>query len=432
MFRHCVRRKRDASEAIGRRGRCLNGRGELVCLVMGALLAACTHLPIDGPHHRDITDGAVTSLVSDRAAIVFAYALVDINKNVLEQQAEVGPGSFFKTFGTRSGPAPVIRVGVGDVVQVSIFESTAGGLFIPAEAGVRPGNFVTIPPQQVDSSGAIIIPYAGSIRAADRTIPEIQDEIVSKLSNRAIEPQVVVTLAEQNATEVTVVGDAGANKFRIRPSGERVLDIISRAGGPRYPGYELFVTLQRKKRTATVYFPTLVRNPAENVFVAPGDTIYVYREQQKFVAVGALGAGGQTSGLTGQFAFEQEKLSLNEAVAKAGGLLDARANPGQVFLYRIEYRHALENMGVRLTNFRPEQKLIPTVYRANFRDPSSFFFAQSFAMRHKDVVYVSNADAVEVSKFLGYVRTITSTVSGVASDIALTKNAGKQVVLSSP
>ena len=66
--------------------------------------------------------------------------------------------------------------------------------------------------------------------------------------------------------------------------------------------------------------------------------IYVYREQQKYVAIGALGSTTLTTGLTGQYAFEQEKLSLNEAVAKAGGLLDSRANPGQVFLYRMEYR----------------------------------------------------------------------------------------------
>src|SRR5262245_37144785 len=95
-------------------------RGELLSAIVGVLLGACTKLPIDGPHHRDITNGAATALVSDRDAIVFDYALLDINKNVLEHQAEIGPGSFFKTFGTGSGPVPVIRVGVGDVVQVSI------------------------------------------------------------------------------------------------------------------------------------------------------------------------------------------------------------------------------------------------------------------------------------------------------------------------
>ncbi len=399
--------------------------GWIVGLVVGTLVAACTQLPVDGPHHRDITTNASASLISDRHEVVLDYALVDISKSVLEYAVDVGPGSFFRTFGAASGPAPIIRVGVGDVVQVSVFESSAGGLFIPAEAGVRPGNFVTIPPQQVDRTGTINVPYAGAIQASGRTPTEIQRDIESKLANRAIEPQVVVTLTEQNATEVSVVGDVlgAANRFRVRLGGERVLDMISKAGGLKFPGHELFVTLQRNKKRSTVYFPTLVNSPNENIYVAPGDTLYVFREQQKFVALGALGTVGQTQGLTAQFAFEQERLSLNEAVAKAGGLLDARANPGQVFLYRVEYREALEKMGVGLGKFPASQKLIPTVYRANFRDPSSFFFAQGFMMRNKDVIYVSNADSVEVVKFLDYLRAITSTVSGVAGDAVLTKDA---------
>ena len=117
-----------------------------------------------------------------------------------------------------------------------------------------------------------------------------------------------MAISEQNATEVTIVGDAvsGANKFKIRPSGDRVLDIVSKAGGLKYPGFETFVTLQRGKKRSTVYFPNLINRPDENIFVTPGDTLYLYREQQRFVAVGALGSVGQTQGLTGQFAFEQE------------------------------------------------------------------------------------------------------------------------------
>jgi polysaccharide biosynthesis/export protein len=388
------------------------------------LAAACT-LPVDGPRHRDITNGASASLVADRHAVAVDYALVDINRAVVEHAVDVGPSSFFGTFGQRPGPPPVIRVGVGDVLQVTVFEATAGGLFVPAEAGVRPGNFVTLPPQQVNRSGTINVPYAGTIRVAGRTLAEIERSIEMELSNRAIEPQIVVSLTEQNATEVAVVGDVitGANKFRVRAGGERVLDMISKAGGIKFPGYDSFVTLQRGKKRATVYFPTLVNKPAENIYVMPGDTIYVYREQQKFVAFGALASVGQTQGLTAQFAFEQEKLSLNEAIAKAGGLLDSRANPGQVFLYRVEYRHVLEKMGIDLRPFPPEQKLIPTVYRVNFRDPSSFFVAQAFPVRHKDVIYVANADSVEVVKFLDYARAVTSTISGVASDAVLTKDA---------
>jgi polysaccharide export outer membrane protein len=41
-------------------------------------------------------------------------------------------------------------------------------------------------------------------------------------------------------------------------------------------------------------------------------------------------------------------------------------------------------------------------------------------MRHKDIIYVSNADSIEVVKFLDYVSAITGTVSGVANDAGLT------------
>jgi len=396
--------------------------GGLLCLLLSAALAGCSQLPLAGPTQRTIVREASSSLLTERRDVALDYVLLDIDQNVLEHVLPAGPGSFFSTFGSGHGPAPTIRVGVGDVIQVTVFESGAGGLFIPAEAGVRPGNFVTLPAQTVDRNGTITVPYAGEIRAAQRTLQEIQRDIESKLANRAIEPQIIVSFVEQNATEVAVVGDVinAANKFKIRLGGERVLDMISRAGGIKYPGYESFVTLQRKGRQATLYFPRLISTPAENVFVAPGDSIYVYREQQKYVAVGALGTAGQAFGLAGQFTFDQEKLSLNEGVAKAGGLLDTRADPRQVFLYRLEFRDSLEKMGVDVSKFTPEQRLIPAIYRANYRDPSSFFFAQQFPMRHKDVIYVANADSIEFVKFLNYVTAITSTVSGVALDATTT------------
>jgi polysaccharide export outer membrane protein len=375
---------------------------------------------VDGPNHRAIELGASTTLSAERHTVALDYALVDVTSNVLEYSVNIGPDSFFKTFGSRPGPAPIIRVGVGDVVQVTVFESSAGGLFIPAEAGVRPGNFVTFPSQLVDRSGHITVPFAGDVQASGRSLTAIQKDIEAKLQNRAIEPQVIVSLLQQNATEVAVVGDVlnGANKFPVRFNGDRVLDMISKAGGLRFPGYELFVTLQRGGKRATVYFPNLVNNPPENIYVQPGDMLYVYREQQRFVAVGALVG----SGTTGQIAFDQEKLSLNEAIAKAGGLLDVRADARQVFLYRVEDRAVLTAMKVNLERFPRGQKLIPTVYRANFRDPSSFFVGQRFPVRHKDIIYVATADSVEVVKFLNYLRAISSTVSGVAIEGATTRD----------
>lgn len=393
-----------------------------ITLLLALMLSGCSQLPMTGPNYRDIDRGAKASLTNSRDAIAIDYALVDIDAAVLSTLDEVGTPSFFKTFGAHRGPAPVLRIGVGDVLQVSVFESAAGGLFVPAEAGVRPGNYVSIPNQSVSRDGTISVPYAGPVPAAGRTVPELERDIEKRLSSRAIEPQVVVTWAEQNATAVTVISEGGSNKLKINVAGERVLDMISRAGSMRYPGYELFVTLQRRSQRATVYFPTLINNPDENIFVQPGDTLYVFRQPQKFVAVGALGNSLQTAGNTSLFAFEQERLSLNEALGKAGGLQDTRANTSQVFLYRNESREALTRMGVDISKFPPNQTIIPTIYRSNFRDPSSFFFASKFAMRNKDVIYVANSDSTEVTKFATYVRTISSTVSGVGTDIATTRD----------
>src|SRR6204780_4394271 len=120
-----------------------------------------------------------------------AYGLVRLTPKVINVLDEYGPRTLSGVFGDHR-PPPEIHFGIGDVVSVTIFEAAAGGLFIPAEGGVRPGNFITLPNQNVDTSGNISIPYAGAIRAAGRTPSEVQGDIVDKLKNRAIEPQAVV------------------------------------------------------------------------------------------------------------------------------------------------------------------------------------------------------------------------------------------------
>lgn len=83
-------------------------------------------------------------------------------------------------------------VGVGDVVQVTIFETSADG--------ARAGNSVTLPAQTIGPKGTFPVPYAGEINAAGRSIPEIRRNVETKLATRAINPGVVVTHLEKNAT----------------------------------------------------------------------------------------------------------------------------------------------------------------------------------------------------------------------------------------
>jgi len=380
-------------------------------------LSACSELPDSGPSARDVVSHASASIKA--AEDVFQYALVDLSKGVLPYVVDPGPGSLLRTFGAGHSGPPEIKVGVGDTVQVTLFESQAGGLFIPQDAGARPGNYVQLPAETIDSKGYISVPYAGPIMALNRTTKEIQADIVEKLTHRAIEPQALVSILSQTSTQVTVVGEVNnPNKVNVNPAGDRILDVIARTGGIRDPGYETFVTLQRGSKKSTVYFPNLIKNATENIFVAPRDTVYVYQYQRAFTAFGATGQSGQ-------YKFQQENMTLTDAVGRAGGLLDARSDPGQVFVYRIENRSALEKMGVDTSKFPNGATMVPTIYRVNFRDPSGYFAATTFPMRDQDILYVDNADYVELTKFISLITSVTSGVASATSGAATSTGAVK-------
>ena len=339
------------------------------------------------------------------------YSLVKLTSNVIDVLDRAAP-RLSSEFADRRPPKALV-LGVGDGVHVSIFEAGSGGLFIPAQASVRPGNFIDLPIQHIDNNGNITVPYAPPIRAAGRTPQDVQQSIVAALKNRAIDPQAVVSLAEQRTSLVSVLGDVKqAGRFPANAAGEHVLDAIARAQGPESQGFDEWVVLERAGRRASVPFGALVYEPSNNIWVQPNDTIYLYREPQTFVVFGASGrqaTSGNGIPPPSQIAFDAWRISLAEAVAKAGGLSDDRADPAAVFLYRGETRRVAELMGVDVSKFNGP--LIPVIYLIDFRDPAGYFMATKFAMRNKDVIYVSNAFAVESTKAMTYFRTIVGTVN---------------------
>jgi polysaccharide biosynthesis/export protein len=356
-------------------------------------LAGCTVMPTSGPLRGDVITHDVKGPEN------LPYALVAVTPPVIDVLAH-SQTRFAEIFRGKPRPAE-IRFGIGDVVSVTIFEAAAGGLFIPLEASVRPGNFVTLPNQNVDTNGNISVPYAGAIRAQGRTPPEVQQEIVDRLKNRAIEPQAVVALVDQRTSLISVLGDVNtASRFPANWAGERILDAVTRAGGPKSQGFDTWVMLERNGKLATLPFGALIYDPTNNIYEQPNDTIYLYREPQTFVAFGATGQQGQ-------FNFDAWRVSLAEAVGKAGGLNDKMADPGSVFLYRGEPREVAVRLGIDVTKFATP--LIPVIYHVNFRDPSGYFLATKMQIRNKDVLYISNASTVETAKFMEYLRLIIAT-----------------------
>ena len=376
------------------------GRRAFLLLPLALALPGCGFISNSGPRSNAVMAGASQQSGDAGTPNVprEAYSMITLSPAVVARLARDARPSQFgaNLLGLLPQATPL---GMGDIVGVTIFEAQAGGLFIPAEPGARPGNFITLPAQQIDGSGTISVPFAGAIRAAGRTPAQIERTIIQRLAQRALEPQVVVSLQERRAAHVSVVGDVNQSlRFPLDPGGERLLGALARAMGPKFPTYETVLTLQRGGVSDQAILSDILSDPALNIELRSGDTVLVTREPRYFVALGAVGQTASITQLNRRITFDDRRLSLTEAIARAGGLQDDRANPSSVFLYRMENAQALRAAGIAVAPAAGET--VPTIYRADFADPSMFFLAQRFPMRHEDTIFVSNAPATDLEKFL--------------------------------
>src|ERR1700722_14226834 len=128
----------------------------VLAVVAVALLPACTLLPGTGPY-SDAVNGNATAGV--RSTTPLPYALVDVTADTIGLLSQPNLITFKGEFSDKR-PKPTQVVGVGDVLNITIFEASSGGLFTPSQsAGARPGNFVDLPAQAVDQRGSIYVPY---------------------------------------------------------------------------------------------------------------------------------------------------------------------------------------------------------------------------------------------------------------------------------
>lgn len=270
-----------------------------------------------------------------------------------------------------------------------------------ATAG-RPGT--AIPAQPVGPDGTITIPYAGRVIAAGRTATELGRRIEALLSPIAIDPQALVIVQRGAGSAVTVAGDAvkGA-RVPLSPGGLRLLDVIAAAGGADAPVQATHVRLSRGGVTATVPLSVLIADPQQNIFARPGDVLILSRVPQ---TISVFGAAGRNASIT----FDTERLSLAEALAKGGGLLDQRADPSAIFVMRYEPAELVRALGQPVAARAPAG-LSPVVYRLDLADAKSYLLAKRFPVRDQDIVFVAEAKLVPITRALQALSQISGPVS---------------------
>ena len=374
-------------------------RSSVVLLAGVVALAGCSSLPADGPLARDVVEQARDGGTPAGAR---RYEVVDIDSAAVSVLRRRLPDGFSAHFGDYR-PSADLRIGVGDYVSVTVWEAGANGLFSAPLATDRfstGAKSATVPDQAVGRDGMITVPYAGRIQARGLTTAAVQAEVEKALEGKAIQPQVLVNISRSVSNTVTVTGEvAGGARVPLTQKGDRVLDVVATAGGVRAPVNETMVRLSRGATTVSVPMARVVGSPRENVYVQPGDVLTLVRDPQSFLAYGATGRNEKIP-------FDADSVSLAEALAKVGGILDYRADPAGVFVFRYEPPTIAREL-------RPGSPLlrngwVPVVYRLNLRDPASLFLAQSFRVFNKDVLYVSNAPFTELQKVFDVFNTVSS------------------------
>ncbi len=392
-------------------------RPGLALLVMTAM-SACATLPRNGPTGSQITHDATKAndigyqIVDIAPANIAALSTVDVPSGALATLAADG---FVDTL----GPGDVLSVEIYEV-GVSLFGGRAniagGGAGMTGGGDAPSANGETLGGITVDRNGNITIPYVGTIQVTGLTLAQVQQRILAGLRGKSQSPQVIVSLRSNVANTVVVMGAVTApRRIALTLARERLLDVIADTGGISRAAQsgastatgtgtqDSIVRFTRYGRTVEQPLDSIVSGSPDDLVLLGGDRIELIRQPRTFTVFGAIDRISQVP-------FESRTLTLAEALARAGGPNDGRADPRSVFVFRLPAGAA------SLTPKQPgavPETVRPIVYRIDMLRAQNYFLAQQFAMRDKDVVYIANASANQPLKLVQALGQLFSPVIAV-------------------
>lgn len=368
-----------------------------LALSIFALLAGCSTLPRDGPSGRAVDRGAST------ADSQGSYQIVDLTIESSERIKRTPP-RFMGTLANAGTEGASGLIGPGDTLAVSIFEP--GGSLFGGSSGstVRSGN-QTLPALSVDSSGAVGVPFGGRVNVAGLSAAEAGQAIRRALVGKVANPQVVVSIAENNYNAVTVLGEVRQpGRAPLTSNADRILDVIAAAGGSARPVDDVLVSIQRGGQTFSAPLTAVTTQFNENVRLSRGDQVNLVYRPRRYSTFGAVGA-------VADITMDAGPITLANAISRVGGLDTNSANARSVLVFRVERPEVAQALGVTQP---PAPEGVPIVYRLNLEDASGFFIAGNFVIESGDVLYVPRSGSAELSKFFTLVQSVTRVIYDVS------------------
>jgi len=387
----------------------------VLALLMPLSLCACASLGRSGPTAEAVKSAGKETYTNAQIQVV------EVTDQVARQALAANRASLFSQTLGDAPPAGTI-IGRGDVLAISIWEAPPAVLFgssasfgngdasalLASAAGT--GLKTSLPDMMVDDHGQIKVPFAGTITAAGRSPREVEREITARLAGKAHDPQVSVQISNNASANVTVVGEVATNaRVPLTPRGERLLDVLASVGGVKQPVGKVTIQISRAGHIAYMPLDAVIRDPAQNIRLEANDVVTALYQPFSFTSLGQTGSSAEVP-------FESTGLTLAQALGRVGGLKDDRANVHGAFIFRLEDPAALPP-AIAATARRTPDGRIPVIYRVDLSNPATFFAAQSFPVRDKDILYVSAAPLADFQRFFGMVSSMTFSLIGLSNAI---------------
>lgn len=363
-----------------------------------SLLSGCDIVPSDGPLASEIQRSSAQPPSNQMPETHIVFDIVQVDQRVANSVTQLGQTSLVRTFGVGGAPSTPV-IGVGDELKVVIFEAGTDGLFSSEN------HKSTVIPVLVQPDGTVQIPYAGSIHFAGKTLEQARAEVINALKSKAVEPDVIVSMDKNLSRTASVQG--AVKEPNLVPLGLAPLPLtsaIALAGGPMKAPYDTTITVTRGRKSSTVLMQSIIDNPKDDIYIRPGDKVFLTYDPQTFTVLGSVGKSSKIP-------FNASSLSLIEAAAMAGGTRSDLADPRGYFVFRYEsepvYRQLVGEK--RFTELLEKGMLAnrdgryPIVYRIDMTDPQSYLVTQSFPVQNKDVLYLSRHPATDFLKFVAMV-----------------------------
>ena len=300
--------------------------------------------------------------------------------------------------------SPTDLLGPGDALDIVIYEAGVAlfGGTTAATGGFDPGaKAEKLPTTRIDDGGYIQLPFIGRVHVAGQTISQVETQLRGGLRGMSQNPQVLVAIHEVITNSVIVGGEVGKPGRLVLPTNHETLsDAIALAGGYRGEAKDLVVRISRRGRDSQTRLTAVLNDASQDARVYPGDRILVLRAPRSFTVMGAPGKVDLVS-------FSAANESLAEAMATVGGTNPYLGDPKAIFVFRVVSDEAGKERSV--------------VYHINMMKTGSYFLAQRFAMRDKDILYIGNARANQPSKLVQIISQLFSPLATVAAGVSVVR-----------